>query len=493
MPSNIFNINTRAKNPLRLLLFLFVFIFISIHFLISGFASSAAAQSGSNLSVPQKIAALEDELRANPGKFSFSVHNELRHLYLNRDERKMFYHCDEIFRNAPMHGYILSILADWQLDKDKRAAVSALESNRKKYPDFGFVSAACLIKQGELLLQLGDAGAAREKFALVQRTHGQGLDTYKAVALAMSENIGRKPSQGPWTIPVLEIRYFPLTTDGKNIDIAVTSNVGAPLSVIRDKCDTLTKEVAGALEEGSRFRAYKNPGAKPSLKYEIIETIEFLEPLPHHAAKKFPDYKKVLERVNIKDYVENKGVKEVWIWGYHSKELAPWESNMASPYGDISNSDRDPDDLPILNSTYTVYHYNYERSASEATENHMHQIESMLMHFNKELFELFTGKPGNWRCGNCHYPPNGTTDYDWRNKEYAKTDIEDWRPESAGEQITINCDRWDADSLKWFIYWMRSLPGAGNNLTYKGKKLTDWWVLVGDYDGAVQETDPMTK
>ena len=49
----------------------------------------------------------------------------------------------------------------------------------------------------------------------------------------------------------------------------------------------------------------------------------------------------------------------------------------------------------------------------------------------------------------------------------------------------INCDTWDGDGLKWFVYWMRSIPGANNGLTYKGKPLTNWWVYMADYDLAV--------
>lgn len=450
------------------------------------FITTASAARGEDPDL-EKIAALEEKLRREPDRFSFDTHNQLRHLYSNRDERMMLYHCDEILRHSPMDGYVLAVLSGWNLEKDRRAAAASLAANRNKQPDFRFVSAACLVREGQLLVELGDPNAARQKFSEAQRLNGDGLETYKTIASAMAANIGRAPLPGPWKVPVLEIRYFPVTADGANIDAAVTSNVGGSLADMRRKCDRVTKEVVSALEEGSRFRAYKNPDAKPSLDYEIIDTLEYLEPLPRHKFKKFPDYKKILERAGIKEYVENKGVKEVWIWGYHSRELAPWESNMASPYGDCSNSDRDPDDLPILSSTYTVYHYNYERTASEATENHMHQIEAMLAHYDGDLFRLFTGTPGAWRCGNCHFPPNGKTDYDWRNKEYASTDIEDWLPEGRGEGIAVNCDRWGGDSLKWFVYWMQSLPGADNGLTYKGKRLTDWWVLVGDYDGAAAQ------
>lgn len=462
------------------------FIVIQALFLILFNIMICNSQENQSNSETQKIINLENQIYKEPDKFSFDAHNELRHLYSSRNEHKAFYHCDEIFKHSPMNNYILSILSGWQLDKDFKSAIISLENNRKKYPVFQFVNAACLIKEGELYLKLGNKNAASLILEHVQKLPDNQLETYKTIAKAMAANIGRKPLPEPWQIPVLEIRYFPVTPDGQKIDIAVTSNVSASLSEIRQKCDNLTQKIITSLEEGSRFRAYKNSAAASSLKYKIIDKLEFLEPLPHSRYKKFPDYKKILERVNIKDYVENKGVKEVWIWGYHSPELAPWESNMASPYGDISNSDRDPADLPILGSTYTVYHYNYERTASEAVENHMHQIETLIINFNKDLWERFAGVPGNWRCGNCHYPPNGKHDYDWSNKSYVETDIEDWRPESIGEKISINCDKWQGDSLKWFIYWMQSLPGAGNNLPYLGKKLTNWWVVIGDYDGMIQ-------
>ncbi|MEW6745445.1 MAG: hypothetical protein AB1486_22055 [Planctomycetota bacterium] len=51
---------------------------------------------------------------------------------------------------------------------------------------------------------------------------------------------------------------------------------------------------------------------------------------------------------------------------------------MSSPHGDVSNSDRNRSDLPVFTKTYTVYHYNYQRSSHEAVENHTHQIEHLL-------------------------------------------------------------------------------------------------------------------
>ncbi|MBI3465676.1 MAG: hypothetical protein HY000_21875, partial [Planctomycetes bacterium] len=334
-----------------------------------------------------------------------------------------------------------------------------------------------------------------------RRKNAVGVDADSQAFLREAESLIAAPRQSPstreqpesnqtkalWKIPVLVLKYFPVTEDKSVIDIKVTSNVAAPLEEIRKKCDRITAEIIETLQQGSRFRAYQNPQAPPSLQYVIVDTKEYLEPLPRNPKKKDKaDYIQVLERANVREYVEEKGVKEVWIWGYHSKDLSPWESNMASPHGDISNSDRDPSDLPVLSKTYTVYHYNYERDTAEAVENHMHQIEAVMRHHGGELWRLFEGKPGAWRCGNAHFPPNGRRDYDWANKEFVLSDIEDWRPEGFGKRERLNCDTWDGHALKWFIYWMRSIPGANNGLEYQGKKLTNWWMLVGDYETVVR-------
>ena len=183
-------------------------------------------------------------------------------------------------------------------------------------------------------------------------------------------------------VPVLVLHYFP--ADGTNLDLRVTGDVGGSLEAIRDKSQRQTREVITALEEGSRYRAFLNPGATPSVKYQVVGSREFLEALPtynkpQHKAP-MTDYRQILNRVNIRDWVERLSVKEVWIWGYHGGKVDLWESNMASPFGDVSNSDRDPEDLPVLRKTYTVYHYNYQRGTSEAIEDHIHQIEAVLNH-----------------------------------------------------------------------------------------------------------------
>jgi hypothetical protein len=211
-----------------------------------------------------------------------------------------------------------------------------------------------------------------------------------------------------------------------------------------------------------------------------------------------------MERVDIRKWVEDRGVKEVWLWAYHGGKVDLWESNLASPFGDISNSNRDPADLPVLRQSYTVYHYNYQRGTSEAVENHMHQIEAVL----NAVDGRDTTPPSQWRsllfwgrfvgsdashkiveprCGWAHYPPNGESDYDWANPRTVLSDIEDWRPDGSGKRLPVNCTQWQGDSLQWFVYWMQNLPGRGHGLTHDGRRLTNWWLFLGDYDLARRE------
>lgn len=303
-------------------------------------------------------------------------------------------------------------------------------------------------------------------------------------------------SDGPWEIPVLVIRYFPLAQNGMNIDISVTSNVSETKFEIEKKCVKQTQDVIDSLENGSRFRAYLDPTAKPSLRFKIVDTLTFEEALPINPSKKDkPDYFKIMERVKIKEYVEKKNVKEVWIWAYHSKEVSPWESNMSSPFGDVSNSDRDQLDLPVLKKTYTVYHYNYQRESEMAVHNHLHQIEAIMRKHGGELWKNFEGSPGAWICGNCHFPPNGRFDYDYKNKEGVNSVIEDWKPDfKNSKRIFLNCEKWQSSGLNWYIYWMQSIPGLGNNIEYSNKEvLSNWWIFIGDYDFAIRNNFKLFK
>ena len=319
-----------------------------------------------------------------------------------------------------------------------------------------------------------------------------------------------EPGKAPFRVPVVVVKFFP--EKGGKIDEEATGGFTMPIQDARQVTEKITATTLYAMREGSRYHGYKNGNAKPSLDYRVIKTFEFMEPTPK--VKKgegfLPDYNAIIKKIDGQFWVEQQGVKEVWIFSYHTAAIGLWESNMSSPYGDISNSDRDPNDLPVYKTTYTVYTYNYGRGPSEAMENHIHQIEHVinwidgrdrtpqkdwasLLFWGKFVgsditHKMIPTKDGIYRCGWGHYPPNADSDYDWRNPKQVISDIEDWKPDRTGKAREICSNVWDGDSYKWFIYWMQAIPGMNNGLTYKGKPLNNWWIFIGNFDVAVKSS-----
>ncbi len=301
------------------------------------------------------------------------------------------------------------------------------------------------------------------------------------------------PASRVYRIPVLSIRYFPVV--GDQLDSNATG-INMSLADMRKKVDLLNKQVAQTLEIGSTYHPEQDAAASCSLDYEIIDDVEYLEALPpgksppDNPAVFFADYNAILNRENICNLVSTQGVKQVWLWGYHHGTIVPAESNMAGPHGDISNSYRFPDDMPICGSTYVLFNYNYDRGAAEAVEDHGHQLEAIFSDLDSTLFSLYTdphsltaGQRNS--CGNVHYPPNGASDYDWHNATVVSSDCDSWTPLHTGPVTQVSCSNWtcnDDGGLSYKAWWMTHMPGKGNTLTHQGNAVRNWWEAVADFD-----------
>ena len=318
-----------------------------------------------------------------------------------------------------------------------------------------------------------------------------------------------------WEIPVVILRYLP-TTDGINVDPVVTG-ISSTLADLEDRIDELTIETKFMLEEGTRFRGYQSSGSPTSLGYRVLEIVTIYEKfqtgieVPWNPGIYFPDYEQILTRADAEEWVNTHGVREFWIWGWHYGDIEQPESNMSSPLtGDISNSIR-AEDLPIFDSTYTVYGYNYDRTSNESVHNHGHQLEAVLSHANNlqdgntDLFwHDFVGQnsQGSWitgRCGWTHMPPNTTSHYDYWNMALAESDCSDWTPAGTGATQLVNADTWGTLVYPWpegppdhdliqhqfYIWWMQNMPGRENGIPYSSEAMTNWWAFTGDWDGAI--------
>lgn len=239
-----------------------------------------------------------------------------------------------------------------------------------------------------------------------------------AVAIGASEPAAAIDNSTSYAMGALVLKYFPLTADGRNIDVAVTGDVDEPAAVVKDRVNSITSGLTELLTAGTVYRGYGDPSALPAIRYTVIDTKEFDTAVPtvpnfpadpNYAVK--PDYRGILDGAGICDYIDRRGVDEVWLWAYQGpNQLAIAESKMSGPHGDVSNSYR-LNDMPLCSRTYTVYTFNYGRRIAEAAHSHGHQLEAELASIDRHLFtDLWMGPahPAQagvlGRCGSVHNP-----------------------------------------------------------------------------------------
>ena len=286
-----------------------------------------------------------------------------------------------------------------------------------------------------------------------------------------------------------------------------------------------------AIEEGSKFRGFKDSLSIPYIGIKVIKIFNFYE-MDVLKDNQTPDYTKIFEKINMKELVEVYGVKEIW---FNNKSLGLPESNMSSKLtGDISNSTKIQNDLPIYSNTYVVYGNFIHRWYAENIHNRGHQIEAQLAYLDNTFFwQDFVGYPKGapkpyfqgGRCGSTHYTPNSTGDYDYDNKTLILSDIGDWNPNNNGVKKMVNINDWQksrnlpvklptfsqsqywSDLTKandigwdpqggWLIYWFQSIPSnkpimySQNGINYT---IENWWDIFYNWDDAIKTKKKLYK
>jgi hypothetical protein len=352
-------------------------------------------------------------------------------------------------------------------------------------------------------------------------------------------------------IPVVVVNYYP-TLNGIDVDTKRAPGYGStsPITIdkIKEKTIQLLNLTKFGLEQGSKFRGYNNPSQVSSVSFKVVKYINVYEikrglpgvqkEITDRDPIRFkqdiltpvyqPEYIELFTKINLKQLVENEGIKEVWfslrpisseypvvrdslINGITAANFINLpESNMSSPLsGDVSNSYRMSNDLPVYNKTYVVYGYNLETSSANMIHNRGHQIESQLSHLDGNFWGDHSNKTDGYgdstRLGCTHKPPNTTKDYDWNNKSFAMSDIEDWKP-TGGTRKLINSDRWmninytpptpvnsipydpNDSQMKWLIFWLQSIPSNNSNIS----GASNWWDLFYNWDDAIKNRKRLT-
>ena len=187
-------------------------------------------------------------------------------------------------------------------------------------------------------------------------------------------------------------------------------------------------------------------------------------------------------------------IDEVWIWG--GAHFGLYESRLAGPGAFWYNSP------PLTGSEcdqlLPIMGLNYERTEHEALHSYGHRVESSMIKVYEgwdntdpdtdwDRFTLIDNHPvGPSQCGNVHFPPNGTGDYDYANASPVESACDNWLafPNVGDGSKTITCEEWSCDQREFLKWWMEHMP---NVTGYYDKALGNWWKYVVDYEAAKEE------
>ncbi len=133
----------------------------------------------------QKIKYFQAQLQQQKERFSWYLHNELRHYWGAFSEEKSLSHANIILEYSIMDAYILNTLSDWYDAPDYQPcqpelALASLQRRAENYPDLHYVRVACWLRAGQISSAIGNGVLARSCYQDV-------LDIY--------EEFGQKASQ----------------------------------------------------------------------------------------------------------------------------------------------------------------------------------------------------------------------------------------------------------------------------------------------------------
>lgn len=221
------------------------------------------------------------------------------------------------------------------------------------------------------------------------------------------------------------------------------------------------------------------------------------------------DYREMVKYYKYDEKRNNGDIDEVWVFA--APYLGMWESQLMGPHAFWWNSSPIKDGT-ALTKLLSVMGLNYERGVDQAFHSFGHRMESAMV----EAYQVAQGKPWDpksttptpWdlfsrydkitpdqaQCGNIHFPPNGTSDYNYGNTTPVRSYAENWYryPFLFSQNSIVSLPTWfytgdeplaeGYDHLGFLRWWYNHIPRyEGVN----GGVLNNWWAYWLDYEAAV--------
>ncbi|KXK27242.1 MAG: hypothetical protein TR69_WS6001000115 [candidate division WS6 bacterium OLB20] len=283
------------------------------------------------------------------------------------------------------------------------------------------------------------------------------------------------------TLRIMEIRYYP---HGEN-------------DVIYHP-DVLSANLKSLLSQASRFRGHSNGSAPSALNFQTVSVINRYTARPNINGYWQTTYEAILAQDNLCSIINSQNIDQIWMWvdprpGYDPNPGVEYAISGDYFEGGAQYATYASPAFCGGQRSFVFMGFDTTRTADLALHSFGHYMEGLLG--NIQSVNLFwyrfggnnsAGYPLAQRCGNVHFPPNGTIDYDYGNQTVVNNNsCEDWNPNLTGQTESFNCSKWGCDQEGYLIWWMQNMPGYRNLIQYNGDYLPSWWDFVGDLDGSV--------
>ncbi|MFM2031509.1 MAG: hypothetical protein RLZZ297_274 [Chloroflexota bacterium] len=194
------------------------------------------------------------------------------------------------------------------------------------------------------------------------------------------------------------------------------------------------------------------------------------------------DYQRRLEHFELVSLLNRDVYDEVWVFSF--PYAGEYESLMFGPSAIWCNAP--PILRPDARRNSVIMGFNYERDVGCMLENFGHRVESIMAAQYarrpdiENLWDAFTRydqrHPGQAACGNVHFAPNSTRDYEWGRGTAVLASCDRWRdyPATAGAPPRlVDAREWGGGDMRaHHIWWLQHLPHTPGRID---GVWGDWW------------------
>jgi hypothetical protein len=229
------------------------------------------------------------------------------------------------------------------------------------------------------------------------------------------------------------------------------------------------------------------PVKEDGFQYDDTSFLACLDDINHTTCHK-PDqingfgyavnYSVLLNQLNLCTRFNAGEFDEVWFFG--APFMGFWEAVQTGSTAIGTNG-------PIVgpstcNGRLNLMGFSYERGVSEMLEDFAHRSEGTLSTLLPDGGALFSDfrrfdltSPGQAQCGNVHWAPNSTFEYDWSNPRVVMSSCDDWLnfPNRTGATKATDCSAWGCDPRQHKIWWLSHFPAFAG--VSPGGVPNNWW------------------